>query len=118
MKLDPDVVRDVLLKIEREQSSPKWKYAVSDREADYPIYYALTKLDEGGYVKVTHATGTEREDWVYVTELTMRGHEFLDSVRDDTVWGQTKEKAAKVGAYGLKALWDIAISVLASRIAG
>ena len=29
--------------------------------------------------------------------MTWRGHEFLDAVRDDTVWKKTKDKVASSG---------------------
>lgn len=32
-----------------------------------------------------------------VKRLTWQGHEFLDSVRSDTVWNHTKEKVVKSG---------------------
>jgi hypothetical protein len=34
-----------------------------------------------------------------ITNLTWKGHDFLDAARSDTVWNATKGPLAKVGAW-------------------
>ena len=45
-------------------------------------------------------------DWLDL-QLTWRGHDFLDSIRDQSVWAQTKDGARKMGG----ASWDVLIEI-------
>lgn len=38
--------------------------------------------------------------------LTWKGHEFLDNIRDNTVWNAVKEKASKFGGLSISALFN------------
>ena len=45
-------------------------------------------------------------------ELTWDGHDFLDSVRDPTVWERTREGAKKLGGVSLDVFVDLAKACL------
>lgn len=50
---------------------------------------------------------------VLITGITWRGHEFLDAVRDDTVWQKTKAKlTATGGSATLEIVTQVATSIL------
>ena len=39
--------------------------------------------------------------------LTYRGHEFLDTIRDEEVWRRTKAGVTKMGGASIELLWEI-----------
>lgn len=93
MKRNWETIRELLTKVEectlptdlvRLDSFP------SDRAAE--ISYHMTLLIEAGLVngQVSKTIGPEVKDFI-VQRLTWEGHEFLDSIRSDTVWQKTKK---------------------------
>lgn len=69
--------------------------------------YHLLLLTDAGFV-TTVSSGTYR--------LTNAGHEWLDTVRDETVWNKTKEAAGKVGGASLGLLAAIATGYAKERL--
>jgi hypothetical protein len=47
------------------------------------------------------------ERWLTL-QLTWRGHEFLETVRDPEVWKRTKDGARKAGNFGLGFVVELA----------
>jgi DNA-binding PadR family transcriptional regulator len=116
VRLDNDVVRDLLLTIEREQDSPDVQLPIGDK--DYPRFYAAAqKLEEAGLIEAEWVPDaeTDEEYWV-ITELTEDGHEFLDTVRDPAIWKKTKAVAKKGGAATVDAVFTIAKEILKAEI--
>ena len=116
MKLDHDVVRGLLLRIEREHDLPDWQLPIGDKD-DYSRFYAATKLVEAGFIKAERVPGTEPDEeyWV-ITELTKHGHDFVDTVRDPAIWNKTKAVAKKTGAATLDAMFTIGKGLLKGAI--
>lgn len=75
--------------------------------------YNLWLLVDAKYVVVS---GFNRKignlkDWIIV-RMTNNGHDFLDSVRNDSVWENTLDKVqSSVGTASLELLKDVAISI-------
>ncbi|TYS25167.1 DUF2513 domain-containing protein [Bacillus subtilis] len=118
MKLNRDCLRDVLLTIEEEvgflENSSIRLLARYPRLMEYElsdVFYCVRKLMEAGYVK-----GFEYKGGADVSELTFKGHEFLDSIRDDEVWDKTKSVAAKVGGASLTIMTEIATSFIKTKL--
>jgi|688.fasta_scaffold227839_3 hypothetical protein len=105
MKRDWDIIREVLLKIESSQAHTS--ISSNDFECSNElIAYHMTLMFEAGLIG--RANATTLDGHVYVERMTWQGHEFLDSIRDDTIWGKTKEKAV---SKGLSLTFDIVISI-------
>lgn len=52
-----------------------------------------------------------------VGRLTWEGHEFLDKIKNDTVWSQTKETLTKKGVpFVLDAVKEVATTITSSMI--
>lgn len=103
MKLNPDTLRSILLKIEIEHMGPDWKWEISDR--DYEQFYAATKLVEAGYIEVDNIGGTEHnEDFLVIKAMTVSGHQFLELIRDAKAWKYIKQ--------GLKAARNASIKLI------
>lgn len=130
MKLDLDCVRDVLLTIEEQQamkvtglgqirSVPLTIRSISDCLKDYDkadIAYTLVILKEGGFVDANISQTDSIIANIVINRLTYSGHEYLQSIKDNTNWNKVKSVATKLGAYSLSFVGDIAKSVLSSAI--
>jgi hypothetical protein len=102
LKLNPDTLRSILLKIEKEQMGPGWEWAISNR--DYEQFYAASKLVEAGYIEADNIPGTEPdEDFLIVKKVTFLGHQFLELIRDAKAWKYIKQglKAARIASIKL-----------------
>ena len=125
MKRDMELIRDLLLKIEGGQRSfevlsPKsasilcieQEEPLTKEKADQ-LEYHLGLLDDAGYLKeFERASGGV----VYVSGLTMSGHDFLDSIRDPDVWHKTKQATTATGSWTLGILKDLATAYAKAKI--
>lgn len=107
MKRDMDLVRDLLIKIADAEKRLSFSQLVPGRKEGTPEYelaaYQMQMLiEEAGLVRGIDACSSSGDDWLEL-QLTWRGHDFLQSVRDQTVWDKTKEGAQKLGG----ASWDV-----------
>jgi hypothetical protein len=109
MKLDKDIVREILLKIESEAKDPNgW---MTLEIADHPrkeLSYHVQLLAEAGFIEAQDLCrlGPDGYEW-QPKRLTYAGHELLDTIRDPEIWRLTKEGAKKVGSNSLTALFEI-----------
>ena len=114
MKLDMELARTILLKIEADPSfngSPQNRSTNATRlgitgHDDAEVTYHLVQLIEAslldGNVKMA-AIGE-----VVVSKLTWSGHQFLNDIRDPDIWSKTRERAKSVSGIGFQFLWEIA----------
>lgn len=123
MVLDHECVRAVLLAVE---ACPYGKTirlpALHEKLPEYSdesLNYTCLKLEEGGYLDASFLSAMRQPLPVLfeIKCMTYAGHEFLDTVRDDTNWGKVKDIAKKSGVFSLKAIVDIGKDVAAAAIA-
>lgn len=118
MKRDPDLERDILLVVEAYDGVSGPRYAEIRHLASTPIeadYHALL-LWEAGLIDAVDARTKENPFETWPIRLTMVGHEYLESIRDEEVWRRTKEGAQAVGSFGLDALGALAKGLLREKI--
>lgn len=111
MKLDPSCVREILLFCEKSlglDESMSWKYLqLSDfgkHLTKYPketIAYTLVLLDEAGYIDCNVVEADDCLIEIYVNRLTYAGHEFIETVRPDSVWKKVASSIAAIGSASL-----------------
>lgn len=109
MKLDKDLVREILLAVEASNHSPDEPIDLSleGRKAEVISYHVLL-LMEAGFLTAHSQTFLEDTFPVWKPKrLTYEGHEFLDTVRDGEVWRRTKAGAEKAGVAGLGVLLEL-----------
>lgn len=111
MKLDHDIVREVLLAVEASDRPPLgWiRLDLPDRPSEL-VSYHVELLAEAGFIQAHKLSDMSHYEW-QPRRLTYQGHEFLDSVRDPEIWRRTKQGAATVGGGGLQLLFQIAKAV-------
>lgn len=109
MKLDKDLVREILLAIEDNGADPRgWMDLEIPDHSSREVSYHVHLLDEAGLVEAIDLSHMGRDGYEWKPKrLTYQGHEFLDTVRDSEVWRLTKETAKQAGVGGLKALFEI-----------
>ena len=119
MKLNPDCTRAVLLAV--ESVCDTWHFFDSRVDLDKvpgnfspaEIAYHARQCNLAGMLYKYQQDSPDA--WV-ASDLTPAGHEFLANIREDTIWSHVKAVSAKVGSESLRALAQIASSVVAEVI--
>ena len=125
MKRNWDMIRDILTQLE-EFSRMEGRFNLSrfpqDKRAE--ISYHMELLIEADLVngQMLGEFGPGCDDFI-VNRLTWQGHEFLDAIRNDTVWKETKISFLSQGismTFDLVKSFasDVAASYLKSTIGG
>lgn len=119
MRLNQECVRDLLLVIEDIEID---HYIAIDnlQLGNYTkneLCYTADKLLEAGYIngRISAADG-HRYYHFPVESLTWVGHQFLDNIRDDGVWKDTKKIVSKLSSVSLNLLENISTQVLTNLI--
>ena len=108
MKLDKELVRAILLRVEESDHTPGRPTGVMiDGWSRAEINYHLRLLEEGGLVLARDIGGLGEEPFWVAERLTYKGHEALEAIGDPEVWRRTKERAVKAGAASLHLVVEI-----------
>ncbi len=106
MKLDKDLVREILLAVEAyDEPEGLITLDVPGHSAEMVAYHVML-LAEADLLVALDTGGISRFNWTPM-RLTYKGHEFLDTVRDGEVWRRTKAGAEKAGVAGLGVLLEL-----------
>jgi len=116
VKLDKDLVREILLALETDDSDPRAPKLLNISGYSYPqIAYTVRILAEGGLIEALNASSFDGFDWK-PQRLTYNGHEYLETIRDAEVWRKTKEIANKAGVFSLQVLIEIGKTVVKQEL--
>jgi hypothetical protein len=114
MKRDLDLVRELLLDIEKNAKGVRADWTFSGEEHDPSlVLYHVRLLFDAGFVEGQFIEDAEA---YWVDRITWQGHEFIDAVRDAGVWKKTKEAGLKVGGFGLEFAVGVAKSYVKQEI--
>lgn len=127
MELNHDLVRYVLLSTEssKQVTGPSedelieavQKYGSYSKD---DITYTISKLKEAGFItgNVSYANYKNKPKpmWMTPGNLTYEGHKFLDNVRDDGVWKNTKATVAKIGNASLSIMSTVAANYISNKL--
>lgn len=130
MKLNMNCVRDVLLFLESEsyfvvndlgdvEAVGSWFRPICMSLPEYPpdvIYYTLSKLEEGEYIDMSTMWADGCLNDCCVNYITLSGHEFLESIRDDDRWKRIKSGLSAIRNFSLSAISSIAEGVTSAAI--
>jgi hypothetical protein len=95
MKREPDLIRQILLELEKEPYQGQPIPIKMDEYSNDEIVYHVMLLNEAGLIEAFDL-GIGDVSWMPV-RLTWSGHEFLDAARDDERWNRAKEVMADQG---------------------
>ena len=100
MQRDMELIRKILFAIEKEYVDVRLDYndLKIEEYAFKTVGYHCSILCDAGLVYDYKSHYSENElDYFEVGSLTWEGHEFLDKIRNETVWNKTKEIIANDG---------------------
>ncbi|WP_120632325.1 DUF2513 domain-containing protein [Ruegeria sp. EL01] len=105
MKRDADVIRKLLFEMEE---SSEWQFTHDYDEDEKNEYYHLELMKDVGLI-----TNVGK----YGFRLTSMGHDYIDAIRNDTIWDKTKSGASKVGGMTLGMMKDLALAYVKQEAA-
>ena len=104
MKRDLDLIRKIMLAVEENTTGKIDIYQLADTldtSPDY-LFYQITLLKEadlviahGGVYALTPRTRKYETFCIY--RLTFKGHDYLESIRNEKVWFEIKNKLVLAG---------------------
>lgn len=125
MKFEPEVARDILLDIEELHHYPNtFTFSTPekfDRAKKYDIdniSYHCDKLAEAGYIKWEPQYASDVLYIGFIDGLTYDGHQFLETVRSEKIWRETKVRTKKLGAVTINILSQVASNIISEMING
>lgn len=114
MKRDMELVREILLKTEAYPEGSGWVDLHIDGPSAEIVSYHVKIMAEAGLLEAHDLSTMGNFSWK-PGALTWHGHEFLDAVRNDTVWKKTRELVKdKGGSVPFEVLQALVIKVAGS----
>lgn len=97
MKRDFELIRRILLHIEKQESDPAC--VLPEDITGFP------PADTSRHIKLMESAGlidadisqTIGSSWVKATGITWKGYDFLDHIRQDSAWNSVKQTLVKKG---------------------
>ncbi|MGD9826038.1 MAG: DUF2513 domain-containing protein [Desulfobacter sp.] len=120
MERNWDVIREILLKIEK-QPMVKGSLTLSDFENKDPsiISYHVQIMLEAGLINGSMYGEMVDIDGFSIERMTWEGHEFLDTIRNDSVWSKVRKKFTETGiSMTLDLVKTLAIKASSSILIG
>ena len=100
MRRDMDLIREILMATEANRDIDTTGFSAEE------VWNHVRLLKQGGYIDALVAAHQPPFPFK-IFALTWDGHEFLDAMRDDTLWKKAKENVLKPGAsWTAKLLFD------------
>lgn len=97
MKRDMDLVRKILMLMSENDQGPnvKWAELLPDYTKEQ-IHHHAYLMAEGDLIQAADATTlSDRLPMAIPTSITWAGHEFIDSIRDPSLWDAAKKNVIK-----------------------
>ena len=93
MKRDIGLARTMLFAIEKDEKATDCGFICLniDGYSEEKVSYHVNLLYEAGLIDTVGLSSLTSYRWE-PKRLTWQGHEFLDSARNDNLWGKTKER--------------------------
>ncbi|USS86312.1 DUF2513 domain-containing protein [Fructilactobacillus cliffordii] len=123
MKLNHDLVREILLVIEDTDnpSGPDSQYLINRLNKNNnwtynEIAYTIGKLKEARFIDGDVTWGDNMPLRISPGNLTYYGHKFLDNIRDNNVWRETKKIVSGFSSVSLGILSNVSAGVITELI--
>ena len=119
MKLNKDCIRDLLIYLEDNLSYTHRISTGSLSLKDYTrdeLVYTVERLSEAGFINVSKICDEPCTPTYFILSLTYNGHQFLDTIRDNSIWKNTKTVASQLASVSLPIIQEIAISFIKTKL--
>ncbi len=107
-----DIIREILLRLEASQTANTTLNAHDIAGHDeQEVSYNMRLLKENGYIVAMIRESTAGDGRILnaiATRLNSSGHDLLDSIRSDTIWGRVKDHFK---SKGVEMSFDFVIAV-------
>ena len=108
MERDLSLIREILLRVEQVPDARGRPDLGIAGYSEHTIYYNLDLAMQAGLVRGTGRWLQGRHNYVFsVRGLTWEGHDFLDSVRDISIWEKVQRRAESAGLQATQLTFDI-----------
>ena len=116
MKRDMELVRDILFAIEEQYTdTPIYDLQVKDYSIKSIAYHCKILYEAGLVDDYDSVYGNDELCDFAVGSLTWEGHEFLEQIKNDTVWNKSK---SVIKDKGLPFVIDVIKDVTSTIISG
>lgn len=95
MKRNMDLIRDLLILIEEQDKDSRELKLPPEMDRTVAVYH-LNLMEQAGFTTNNIQYADNKPLWIN-SKLTWDGHDFLDSIKNDTVWNKTKEAIKSKG---------------------
>lgn len=106
-----ELVREVLINLEDDEDISKWAPVHIDGYKAKEVDYHLKILSQANLIEAKSVT--DQGNW-FAKSLTWNGHEYLDAIRNETIWNKTKnfinEKGLELASVPLSVIKEIAVA--------
>lgn len=121
MKRDMDLIRELLLAIEKQDENPDgWIDFDQLGLSDYPLKmlsYHVMLLKQAGLVEAQDFADPNPDGFLWLPKtITWNGHEFLDTIRDPEIWRRTRESARRAGGFSLDIVKGLAKGFIRKKL--
>lgn len=120
MRRNPDLVRELMFFLEESTDMVDSDLTIKGYGRDEIAYHLMLICDSGlavGNFIYGLQNSTVVPDSVSVQRLTPNGHDFIDNLRDETVWKTVKNRAAKAGgSISIALLSQLGSAVLKQKL--
>lgn len=125
MKLNYDCIRDIMLSTEELGFQEKLnlerykEYSNLSKYSYEEIQYNALKLHEGQYIKGIKSSASNVTVILRIYDLTLEGHDLLNSMRSNTVFAKAKDRISKtVGSVTLATLKSVCLKIANDMLFG
>lgn len=120
MKRDMDLCRAILFTIEEEfVDIALYDLQIPEYTMEQVAYHCKILHDAGLIANYKAQYADNHVAWFSVGSLTWEGHDFLDKIRQDTIWNKTKEVITKQGLpMVIDVVKQVAQSIITSMTEG
>ena len=119
MRMDIECIRNILLQAENDSftidhfEDKNYGLLLLNQYEIKKLVYHIRLANEFGFLKIISAASS-----TIVKDLSAEGHLFLNTIRQEKVWMETKRISDETGLSTLDAVKQIAINVASSLITG
>lgn len=119
MKRDMELIRKILFKIEElYRGESIYKLKIDDYE-QWIIKEHCKLMYQQGLIEYVNDDDIDNSPFFYVGNLTNDGYDYLEKIRQDTVWNKTKEVITKKGLpMILDVVKKVATDIISSMVEG
>lgn len=120
MKLKKECVRDVLKYLENnlQYNSSIFAHEIKLKKySNEDILYTCEKLYEAGFINVKMQKYiTDEVPLIMILSISYDGHQFLDNIRSNEIWKETKTVMKKVGSFSLDLMSQVAANLINNKL--